>query len=350
MSRLPIQASELFAEFREGGLLAEFIGADLALNGIAPREQCGPGDLVFVANVEDLSGVLERKPAAVVVPEDARETEAGGVVLMTSTNVAVAHACIRQKYHAPDPRESEWGAVHPSAVIHESAKLAAGVVVGPQAVIGADVQLGANTVIQAAVVVERGAVLGADCVIHPRVVIGYDCQLGDRVIVKSGSVIGSEGFGFAQDAKRASYRIPQTGRVVIEDDVEVGALCAIDRATYAETRIGRGTKFDNVCHVAHNVQIGEDCLLTAGLVVAGSTKIGDRVIASGMTGILDHLEVANDVILVHRAAVIESIEEPGIYAGNPAQPLKPYLRNSAISRNLTDLRKRISNLEKKSEP
>ena len=196
-------------------------------------------------------------------------------------------------------------------------------------------------------VVEYGTSIGNYTVIHPGVIIGYKSVIGDRVIIKSNSVIGSEGFGFAQDANKKSHRIPQTGIVVIEDDVVIGAGNCIDRAAYDTTKIGRGTKFDNLCHVAHNVQIGEDCLLTAGFVVAGSTKIGNRVIASGQTGILDHLNITDDCVFVHRAGVTENIEQPGIYAGLPVLPLKTYLKNTAIFRKLDELRKTVMGLEKR---
>ena len=160
------------------------------------------------------------------------------------------------------------------------------------------------------------------------------------------SVIGSEGFGFAQDSSRRSHAIPQTGIVVIGDRVRIGANNCIDRATYAETRIGAGTKFDNLCHVAHNVSIGEDCLLTAMLCVAGSSKIGNRVITSGQTGIIDHVEICDDVVLVHRAGVVKNIDQPGVHASLPAQPLDEYLKNTAVTRTGPALRKRVADLEK----
>jgi len=167
------------------------------------------------------------------------------------------------------------------------------------------------------------------------------------VIVQSNAVIGAEGYGFAQDERGRSHRIPQLGRVVIEDRVSVGAGSCIDRATYGETRIGAGTKLDNLCHIAHNVEIGQDCLLTAAFVVAGSTKIGDRVVASGQVGVLDHLEICDDVFLVHRAGVVDDIDVPGIYAGLPLQPYPSYLKTAAVLRRLSDLREKVRKLERR---
>jgi UDP-3-O-[3-hydroxymyristoyl] glucosamine N-acyltransferase len=185
--------------------------------------------------------------------------------------------------------------------------------------------------------------------VHPNAVIGYGCRLGNEVVVGAGSVIGAEGFGFAQDAKRRSHPIPQTGIVVIGDRVRIGANNTIDRATYAETRIGSGTKFDNLCHVAHNVEIGEDCLLTAMFCIAGSSRVGNRVIASGQTGIIDHVSVGDDVMLVHRAGVVKDIEQAGVYASLPTQPMDEYLRNTAAARKGAELRRRVADLEQRLE-
>ena len=143
-----------------------------------------------------------------------------------------------------------------------------------------------------------------------------------------------------------SHPIPQTGNVVLGDRVRVGANCCIDRAAYRTTRIGAGTKLDNLCRIAHNVQIGEDCLLTSMFCVAGSTTIGNRVISSGQTGVLDHVQVCDDVVLVHRAGVTGDIDQPGTYAGLPVQPLKDYLRNTAVVRLLGELRQRLLALER----
>ena len=200
--------------------------------------------------------------------------------------------------------------------------------------------------IMAGAVVEHDVEIGDDTIVHPNAVIGYGCRLGREVVVGPGSIVGSEGFGFAQDAQRRSHAIPQTGIVVIEDRVRLGANNTIDRATYSQTRIGAGTKFDNLCHVAHNVDIGEDCLLTAMFSIAGSSRVGNRVMASGQTGIIDHVEVCDDVVLVHRAGVVKDIDQPGVHAALPAQPLDEYLRNTAAARKGAELRRRVAELER----
>ena len=155
-----------------------------------------------------------------------------------------------------------------------------------------------------------------------------------------------EGFGFAQDATGRSHRIPQTGRVVIEDDVLMGSQCNVDRATWGETRIRAGSKFDALCHIAHNAEIGEDCIIVAQTGVAGSSTLGKRVVVSGQCAITDHVTITDDVTLVQRAGVINNIEKPGVYAGTPIQPVKDYFRNAAVAHNLVELRKQVRQLEK----
>ena len=233
------------------------------------------------------------------------------------------------------------------ATIYEGVEIGDNTWIGPNVVIGQNVTLGERCIVQTGSIIEANVKTGDDCVIYSNVVLGYDTIIGNKVYIKSGTVIGSEGFGFAQSSDKSYHRIPQTGIVVIEDDVHIGANCCIDRAVYHETRIKRGTKFDNLCHVAHNVEIGEDCALTAGFIVAGSTKIGSRVITSGQCGILDHLTIVDDVVLLVRPGVSNDVKESGIYAGTPLQSFSEFQKSQAIHRNLPELRKRISELEKK---
>lgn len=337
---------------RSDGLSLECADAgEVFVTAIAPLQSCGPGDLVFLDNREFLHLVFERRPAVVVTAPRFRELLAGEACqsrVVYTPNVALAHAWIKQRHAARDFDAADWdGPIHPSAVVHPTAVIDPSARIEPQVVVGRNTWIGARSRILAGAVIEHDVTIGADCVVHPAAVIGYGCRLGADVVIGSGSVIGSEGFGFAQDAARRSHPIPQTGIVVIEDRVRIGANNCIDRATYAETRIGAGTKFDNLCHVAHNVQIGEDCLLTAMFCVAGSSRIGDRVMASGQTGIIDHVEICDDVVLVHRAGVVKNISMPGVHASLPAQPLEAYLKNAAATRSGAELRKRVAELERR---
>lgn len=341
--------SEILRQFKDQGLIVRHEGSDPPLRGIAPVEDCGPGDLVFVDHAKYLSQVCERKPSAVVATEPLAAELAGaeGLALLITPNVRLAHALLKQAYADRDVRDVEWPRIHPSAVIHASVSVPEDAVIGPNAVIGAEVRLGARAVVMANVVIERGASIGAGSVLHPGCVVGYDCEIGADVILKSGCVIGAEGFGFAQDARRRNYRLPQTGKVIVEDRVVIGANTNVDRATYGVTLIRAGAVIDGACHIAHNVEIGEDCILCAHTGISGSTKFGKRVIASGQTGTLDHITVADDVVLLHRAGLHNSIKEPGPYAGGPAQPLKQYLKNMAVLPRLHEMWTRLKALEKK---
>jgi UDP-3-O-[3-hydroxymyristoyl] glucosamine N-acyltransferase len=344
-----ISVEQIVLEFAERGLSARSASSSPAiLSRVAALEECRAGDLVFMDKAAGAEHVRARRPAAVVTTAALGATlqcEPDTVVLI-ARNVPLMHALIKQKYAGRDYTASGWECVHPSAVIHPTALLDPSVIVEPRVVIGRNVRIGAGSRIMAGVVIENDAVLGENCFVHPSVVIGYGCLVGNDVEIGSGSVIGSEGFGFAQDAMRKSHGIPQTGIVVIGDRVRIGANNCIDRATYRETRIGAGTKFDNLCHVAHNVTIGEDCLLTAMLCVAGSTRIGNRVTTSGQTGISDHVDICDDVVLVHRAGVVKNIVAAGVHAALPAQPLDLYLKNTAAARTGNDLRKRVAELER----
>jgi UDP-3-O-[3-hydroxymyristoyl] glucosamine N-acyltransferase len=333
------------------GLTLEIIGRpSTEISGLAPVEFAEARDLVFMDKKEYVETVKARKPAAVVTSKGLVELlkDVPNLVILVSPNVALSHAMIKQRYAGRDFESSGWLNVHPTSSVHETAELAEGVIVEPRAVIGARTKIAKNVRVMAGVVIENDCTIDENTILHPSCVVGYGTKLGRDVVVGSGSVLGSEGYGFAQDAQRKSHPIPQTGIVVLEDRVRIGANCCIDRATYRETRIRAGTKLDNLCHIAHNVEIGEDCLLTSMLCVAGSTKIGNRVITSGQSGIIDHINVCDDVILLHRAGVTKDIEKPGAYAGLPTQPLGEYLKNSAVLRNAVDFKRRISELEEKS--
>lgn len=345
---LTVTLSDLIKNFQGPTLtLLSEQDASKVVNRITAVEASQPGDLVFVDKAEFIPHIAAGKPTAVVTNAKLKEAVAAtGTAVLVTPNVGLAHALLKAQYADRDYTKSGWSGIHPSAVVHPSAEIDSSSVIEPGVVIGASVKIARNCRIMSNTVIENGVTIGRDTLIHPCVVVGANCQIGAEVVIESGSVIGSEGFGFAQDEKRKSYRIPQTGIVVLEDRVRVGANCCIDRAAYKETRIGAGTKLDNLCHIAHNVVIGEDCLLTAMLVVAGSTKIGNRVITSGNTGILDHMNVCDDVVLLHRAGVTKDIDKPGAYAGLPLQPLQDYMKNAAAQKSIADMRKRLAALEK----
>lgn len=309
------------------GLVTPAAVAEGRFESIDSPDAFSAQSLIFVSDVGHLTKIRGTQPAVIVTDTKLAEHVSTSGVLLVSDNVRLAQAIIKQHYRDYDALDSEWDAVHPNAVVHPSAQLGDGVRIGANSVIGKDVIIGDNTVVRANCVIEHSATLGQDCIINNLVNIGQACVLGDRVLVRPGAIIGNEGFGFAQDDENHYHRVPHTGIVVIEDDVQIGTNCNIDRATYGETVIKRGVKMDALCHVAHNCIVDEDTLFIAQTGIAGSCKIGKRVICSGHTGVLDHRTIVDDVILVHRCGVTEDITSPGMWAGTPAKPFKEYVSN-----------------------
>ena len=347
---MDILSSEIYQDFKQQGLIVAHSGADNRVTGIVPAEAAGQGDLVFVEHEKYLPVVLESDVAAIVTTHAIAETiELDNIAILLAPNVRMAMAYIRQKYVDRDVYDSEWGRVHATAVIHESVLVPDNAVIGPGVVIGRNVQLGSAVVIMANTVIEFDVVVGDRTVIYPSCVISYNCHIGDDCILKAGCVIGSDGQGFAQDEHFHHHRIPQTGRVVIGNKVVIGSVTTIDRATYTATKVHDGSIIDAQCHLAHNVIIEEDCILVAQTGIAGSSHFGKRVIASGQTGILDHVHIPDDTMLLHRAGVHSSIKESGVYAYGPAQPFKKYVKNIAIFQRLHEVWMRLKKLEKQVE-
>ncbi len=345
---MTLTASEIHHRFKEQGLITGHFGPDNEVIRFAPVEGCAAGDLVFVDNEKYLPQVISHKPAVVITTSAIAkqlETEAQLAILITG-NVRLATALVKQAYDDRNLYETEWPRIHPSAVVHASVRIPDDAVIGPGVVVGAHVELGRRVVLMANAVVETNARIGARTVLHPGCVVGHDCEIGADVVLKAGCVIGSEGFGFAQDEKRHNYRIPHNGKVIVEDRVVVGANTTIDRAVYGATLIRSGTIIDGLCHIAHNVELGEDCIICAHTGISGSSRFGQRVIATGQTGVLDHVTVASDSVLLHRAGIHNSIKEPGAYAGGPTQPLKEYLKNMAVVPRLAEMWSRLKKLEK----
>ncbi len=342
------KVSEIVNELSEWNLFINQQGPDNVISGMPDIKNCSEGDLVFVESEDYVSYVQKNKPSAVVTNEKLAELfeNLTNASVLVSSNAKLVQALMRQAYSDRDFRNNGWPLIHDSAVVHESAEIQDNVSIAPNVVISKDVKIGKNSTIMANAEIEEGAVVGCDTIIHPNVTIGYECVIGDRCIVQSGTVIGSEGFGFAQDQKQKSYRVPQTGNVVLGDDVVLGSNCTIDRATFNSTYIKDGCKFDNQVHIAHNTTVGEDGLIAAQCGVAGSTTIGKRIRCSGQTGIIDHLEISDDCVFVQRAAALRDVKKPGVYAGNPLLPMRQWFKNAAILKQLEELKKTVSRLDK----
>ena len=237
--------------------------------------------------------------------------------------------------------------VHPTAYVEPSAVLSADVHVGPFAVIGARTRVGARTVLHAHVVLGEDVAIGDDCLLHSGVHIREGCRIGQRVILQNGSVIGSDGFGFARDAAGRYHKIPQVGVVVLEDDVEIQANTTVDRAPLGETRIGRGTKVDNLVQIAHGVTIGADTVLCAQVGIAGSSKIGSQVTLAGQVGVTDHVELGDGVIATGQAVILRSVEPKQMVSGFPAMPGRAWWRGIALLTQLSGLLRRVRAIERR---
>lgn len=238
----------------------------------------------------------------------------------------------------------------PTASIHPDAILGQDVRIGAHAVIQAGARIGDKAWIGAGVIIEAEAVVGAGSILHSNVVLGHHCQIGIKCVIHSNTCIGSDGFGFIpakrDEAGARPIKIPQIGRVILGDEVEIGANCALDRGAIGDTQIGHGTKMDNLCHVAHNCRIGENGLIAGGFFIAGSSNIGDRFSCGGNVAIADHVNITADVTLGGRSAVTKDIDKPGLYTGYPLEPFSDGMRTTASLRELTRMRKDLADLKR----
>ncbi|MBL8753373.1 MAG: UDP-3-O-(3-hydroxymyristoyl)glucosamine N-acyltransferase [Planctomycetes bacterium] len=294
--------------------------------GLGDLRTAGPDRIGFVRDARFAAAAKTTRVGAVLAAEDLGTTAA----LIVVKDVDVAYAKVANHFH-PVPRASEH-AVHPSAVVDPEAVLEAPVVVGPRAVVG-KAKIGSGTVLSAGVVVGDGAVVGRDCFFHPNCTVYGGVQVGNRVVVHASAVLGSDGFGYANEGG-TWIKVPQLGGAVIEDDVEIGAGTTIDRGTLGVTRIGARTKIDNLCHVAHNCTIGKDVAIAAGAGIAGSASIGDRCVFAGNVGVGGHIAIAADVRLGGGTIVLKDLPKSGDYMGHPVLEKRRFLRLLRVLRGL----------------
>lgn len=312
---------------------------DLVLSGVAGLEEAGPTDLSFLANPRYRAALAATRAGAVLVPPDEECPERVPRVRTRDPYAALVAVLARL-----DPGPPPVQGVHPTAVVDPAARVAEGVGLGPHVVVGPRARIGARTRVAAGGYVGEDAAIGADCYLHPHVHVGRGCQLGDRVVLHAGVVLGSDGFGYAP-VDGAYRKVPQLGIVIVEDDVEIGANACIDRATFGATRIGRGTKIDNLVQIAHNVAVGEHSALAAQSGVAGSTRLGRGVVLGGQAGVAGHLHIGDGARVAAQAGVIGNLAAGGTVSGYPARPHHEALRAAAYLRKLPELDRRIRALE-----
>ncbi len=326
--------------------LADKIGAELRgngeveISGVKGMREAGKGDVTFVSDKKFFAELEKSSASAVIVPLDAPET---AIPALKAKNPKLAFAkAIEILYVAP---YAPCG-ISDRASIGRNARIGPDPCIHPYAVLADDARIGARTTLYPGVYVGRGSVIGDDCIIYPNVSIREETTIGSRVIIHSGTVIGSDGFGFVTEGG-VHHKIPQMGGVIIEDDVELGANCAIDRATLGNTVIRRGTKFDNMVHVAHNVTIGEGCLIAGQTGIAGSSVIGSHVVFGGQVGVADHTKVGDGVMAGGKAVIVRDVEPGQIIAGFNAMPIKEWLRVQAILPRLPELKRLVNELERR---
>ncbi len=315
-----------------GGKLVQG-NAQQEIDGVSSSHLAGPSELVFAETSDAAQKALNSPAGAVVLPV--------GTVSSYPANSCVVEAehprlwfALAAKLLKPFPASS---GIHPSAILGANVGLGDGVSIGPAAVIGDHAQIGAGTHIDAGAVIGKHVRIGDRCHIYPRVVIYPSTTISNRVVVHAGSVLGADGFGYVRDAKTGAYtQFPQQGGLVIEGDVEIGANCTIDRGALGVTRIRRGAKFDNLVHIAHNCDIGEDVIIVAQTGISGSSTIGKGAVIAGQVGIGDHAHVGPGVILGGQAGVFsgktvtnEGLKPGTVHWGTPARPLQQVLREQA---------------------
>ena len=336
MSR-PVRTVNELSEYLGGRVVGD--GSTL-ISGLAPLEQATAETATFLANPKYAAKVSTTNAGVVLM---APGGEAYGRTIIELSNPYLGFAKLLSLFYTvPHPDRG----VMTGAVVGSDVTMGAGCSVYPGAVVGDRALIGQRVVIHPGAVIYPGVTIGDDTVIHANVVIRERCRVGNRCVVQPGAVIGSDGFGYAPDGQ-GYYPIPQIGIVVLEDDVEIGANTTIDRAALEETRIRRGTKLDNLVQVAHNCQIGENCMIVSQVGIAGSSKIGNHVTLAGQVGVVGHITIGDNVVVGAQSGVSGGLAANGYYSGTPAMEHRDWLKAMGVMPKLPDLRKRIADLEKR---
>jgi UDP-3-O-[3-hydroxymyristoyl] glucosamine N-acyltransferase len=326
--------------------IAKLIGGEVvgdgsaSLKSFAPAERAQAGDLTFAEN-EDFFARAEQSAATAIIAD--QRFSSAKKILIRVPNARVAFAKALALFF---PEQRFAAGIHPTAVVAKSATVDPTAHVGPHCAIGERVQVGANSVLQGGNFVGDDSKLGDEANLFPNVTIYPRTEIGNRVRIHAGTVIGSDGFGYVLD-NGVHRKVPQIGNVVIGDDVEIGSNVSVDRGALGSTVIGRGTKIDNLVQIAHNVEIGEHCIVIAQVGISGSSKLGRYVILAGQVGIAGHLKIGNQVTVAAQSGVMHNIPDGEKWLGAPAQPDKQTKRQMIAIQHLPDLLKRVAALEKK---
>ena len=314
--------------------------AGASLTGFAPADRAQTGDLTFAENETFFTKAEESAATAIIA--DARFSSNCKTVIRVK-NPRVAFAKVLALFF-PEPKFAPG--VHPGAVVAASAQIDSTAHIGPHSTVGERVRIGANVVLESGNFVGDDSIIGEDSRLFPNAVLYARTELGRRVRIHAGTVIGSDGYGYVLD-QGAHRKVPQIGQVIIGDDVEIGANVTVDRGALGATRIGRGTKIDNLVQIAHNVVIGEHCLLISQVGIAGSCKLGNYVIMAGQSGLAGHLKIGNQVTVGAKSGVMTDIPDGEKWLGAPAMPDRQAKRMMIAMMQLPDLIKKVADLERK---
>lgn len=317
--------------------------AQIEISGGAGLDIAADGEITFLANPKYTPQVKKTRASAIFLNEK-EKIERDDIAVLRTKDPYLAYTRALHLFH---PAAEVVAFVHPAAVIDKTAKVSATAEIQANVVIGKNCEIAENVKIYPNVTVYDGAKIGANSVIHSGVAIRENCEIGENVIVHNNCTIGSDGFGYAKDEQKRWLKIPQTGIVIIENDVEIGANTAIDCASVGETRIKRGAKIDNLVQIGHSCAIEEDALICAQTGLAGSSVIGKRVVLAGQVGIAGHLKVGDDAVITAKSATSHDVEAGKILSGVPAFDNREWLRSTAAFRRLGDMAKTIRSLEKR---
>jgi len=312
----------------------------IAISGAATLSEAGPGEISFLANPKYEKGMRQSGASAVVVGEEVTDEKR---VLIRCRDPYYAFMQIVVLLHGY--REHKPIGISKRASVAESAQIGEGVDIHDFVVVSEGVEIGANSRVYPNCTIGPGSKLGSDCIIYPNVTIYDGCMIGDRVTIHSGTVIGQDGFGYATHGG-VHHKIPQIGGVVIEDDVEIGANCAVDRGTLGDTVIGRGSKFSNLIAIGHNTCIGANCLLVAQVGIAGSTSVGNNCVFGGQVGVVGHIKIGDNVRVGAQSGVAHDVADGQAVMGSPAIPLMQAKRSFTVMKDLPDFRKKLRELER----
>ena len=313
---------------------------EVEVKKVSPPEEPEENSIIFLFDLSKVSELTEKSVGVAVVKEKPQKDIARAYIIVDNPQLYMSEVLSLFEHPPYIPP-----GISIEAHISENVKMGENVTVGMWSFIGKDVIIGENTIIYPFVFVGDSVKIGQNVRIYPFVYIGSDSIIGDRVVIHSGTKIGTDGFGFIK-TKEGYKKIPQVGRVIIEDDVEIGANCTIDRATLGETRIGKGVKLDNLIQIGHNVRVGNHTVMAAQTGIAGSTKIGEWVMMGGQVGVADHLEIGDKAIIMAKSGVSKSVPPRKIYEGYMARERREYLKSRSLLERLPEFFERLKKLEK----